>query len=97
MQPSSHELILEDPDQVAETFAGGPMSCTAFGSFATLTFTHIRPSVGRRPGVSSTAVVRARVVVPAEGLRSLRDMLNRVLEEEKALVQANSLAASRFN
>ncbi|AZO82129.1 MULTISPECIES: hypothetical protein [unclassified Bosea (in: a-proteobacteria)] len=73
-----------DPDDVPETFVQGPFSCTVTGHFATLTFTHERPVAekllaGPSAGLSLEAVVRARLIMPVEGLKSLRDSIDQLL------------------
>ncbi|KRE11609.1 hypothetical protein ASE66_24070 [Bosea sp. Root483D1] len=79
----SHVHIV-DPDNVPETFVLGPFSCTVTGHFATLTFTHERPVAeklltGQRAELSLEAVVRARLIMPVEGLKSLRESIDQLL------------------
>jgi hypothetical protein len=78
-----------DPDNVPETFVAGPFNCSSTGAFATLTFTHARPMAekmlaGTAAELSYEAVVRARLVMPAEGLQSLRDSIDALLRERSA-------------
>lgn len=78
-----HEIPVVDPDQIAEILVAGPFNFTVNNSFATLTLTHLRPhaaSVMSTPAeVKMEAVVRARLVIPIDGLRSLRDSLDQLL------------------
>ena len=67
-----------DPDNVPETFCNGGFYLTWSGSFGTLTFTHTRPKVGPLFGggqVEDEQVVRARIILTAENMAALRDLL----------------------
>ena len=73
-----------DPDSIPEILCDGPLNVTAFGNLVALTFTHIRP----RPGVlfqdgriETEAVVRARIVLTAQRLLGLRDLLNQIARD----------------
>ncbi|KRE15668.1 hypothetical protein ASE66_12545 [Bosea sp. Root483D1] len=79
----SHIRVV-DPDNIPETVVAGPFNCSVTGEFATLTFTHGRPVAekmlsGSTAQLSIEAVVRARLVMPVEGLRNLLDSLDQLL------------------
>ncbi|KRE11734.1 hypothetical protein ASE66_24830 [Bosea sp. Root483D1] len=86
-----------DPDNVPETLVVGPFSCTVTGHFATLTFTHERPVAdkllaGPSAELSLQAVVRARLIMPVEGLKSLRDSIDQLLRGREAANQDSDSA-----
>lgn len=87
-----HKVPIVDPDNIPEILIAGPFNCAIAGNFVTLTFTHERPIadklMGPAPEVSIEAIVRARLVMPVEGLRQLRDSIDNVLRNR----QADSLA-----
>lgn len=78
-----------DPDNIPETFVAGPFNCSSTGAFATLIFTHARPVAekmlaGKSAELTYEAVIRARLVMPVEGLQSLRDSIDALLRERSA-------------
>ncbi|AZO82154.1 hypothetical protein B5U98_18200 [Bosea sp. Tri-39] len=78
-----------DPDNIPETVVAGPFNCSLTGELATLTFIHGRPIAekmlaGPTAEISIEAVVRARLVMPVEGLRNLRDSLHQLLRGRQA-------------
>ncbi|MFD9900317.1 hypothetical protein [Mesorhizobium sp. NPDC059025] len=82
------EVRIVDPGNVAETLICGPFNCSVNGSFATLIFTHERliadKLMGSTPEIKVEAVVRARLVMPVEGLKQLRDSIDRILRNRQA-------------
>lgn len=90
----SHILVV-DPDSVPETFVSGPFNCLVTGNFAILTFTCERPVVekllaGTAAEISAEAVVRARLVMPLEGLKNLRDSIDHILRGHQAATLGQS-------
>jgi hypothetical protein len=75
--------IAVDPNNVAESYANGPVNVNVMGPCATLTFTNIRGDVGQlMKGAEATkhsAVVVARVTMPTENLAGLKDLLNKMI------------------
>jgi hypothetical protein len=88
-----------DPNTVPEVFCAGPINLSIVGNFATLTFSHVRKSVADTFGDDSPttreSVIRARVVIPIEGLMELKDMLGRVQRQRPAQSQEVSPAPER--
>src|SRR2546425_2825529 len=81
-KPQTHPSVI-DPDNIPETFATGPLNIEVTGPVAILTFTHARNDIsdlmaGKQPPAVS-AVVRARIVMPAEALGVLRDVINQMI------------------
>jgi hypothetical protein len=91
MADAPNDLPTVDPDNVAEIICAGKFNVALLGPLATLTFTHPRPKVApmmdRNVGDVEN-VVRARIVIPANGLRHLRDIIDGVIK--------NQLSASTF-
>jgi len=80
-QPSEPPVI--DPDLVPETGVTGRINVNVTGPVATITFTHVRPDpadifANKKPAAAVT-VVRARIVMPVEGLAGLRNLLNQII------------------
>jgi hypothetical protein len=77
-----------DPDNVPEVIVAGPFNCSIRNGLATLTFTHERAVpeklMAQMPEVAFEAVVRVRMVMPVEGLRSLRDSLDQMIRNHEA-------------
>jgi len=75
--------VTVDPNNVAEAYANGPVNVNVMGPCATLTFTNIRGDVGQlmKGGeiTKHSAVVVARVTMPAESLVGLKDLLNKMI------------------
>lgn len=71
-----------DGGDVLETFVNGPVNLHVQGNFVTLTFTHIQPNItdllANAQTPRMTTHVRSRIVMPAEAILALRDLLNRV-------------------
>jgi hypothetical protein len=79
-----NNIRVVDPDAVPETLVAGPFNCSVTGDLATLTFTHARPIAeklfaGPVAEMSLEAVIRARLVMPVEGLQNLRDSIDALL------------------
>lgn len=72
-----------DPNNVPEILAVGPYNCSCAGGLTTLTFTHVQLDAAAlfqsTPAMEQVAVVRARIVLPTESLRNLRDSLNQLI------------------
>ena len=80
-QPSEPPVI--DPDLVPETWVTGRINVNVTGPVATITFTHVRPDpadifANKKPA-AAVSVVRARIVMPVEGLAGLRNLLNQII------------------
>ncbi len=76
-----------DPDNVVETLCLGRFNLSISPPLATLTFTHLRPRIGPlidSGTIETESVVRARVVTSLENLAALRDLLNKVFQEDLA-------------
>jgi hypothetical protein len=75
--------VATDPNNVAETYANGPVNLNVMGPCATLTFTNIRGDIGdlMKGGAVTkhSAVVVARVTMPTECLVGLKDLLNKMI------------------
>jgi putative transposase len=72
-----------DPDLVPETWVTGRINVNVTGPVATITFTHVRPDpadifANKKPA-AAVSVVRARIVMPVEGLAGLRNLLNQII------------------
>lgn len=84
MQQPTREPVI-DPDNIAETLCLGQINVQAGpGPLATLTFTNPRSQAGplfAQGTILNEAVVRARIVVTAEQLVGLRDLLDQVLQK----------------
>jgi len=81
-KPQAQPSVI-DPDNIPETFAIGPLNIQVTGPVAILTFTHARNDIhdlmtGKQPPAMK-AIVRARIVMPTETLRALRDMINQMI------------------
>jgi hypothetical protein len=65
-----------DPDLVPETWVTGRINVNVTGPVATITFTHVRPdpadTFANKKPPAAVSVVRARIVMPVEGLAGLR-------------------------
>jgi len=87
--------VPSDPNNVAETFANGPISAQGIGSILTLTFTSIRPSKMDMTSTTApqmTAVVVSRIALPLEVVVQLKHLLNSsVLEQIRPTAQAPTL------
>lgn len=73
-----------DPDHVQETLCIGKFNILLSGAFATITFTHARPTPGALVdhGIAEyESVVRARIVTSAENMIALRDLLIRIFND----------------
>jgi len=73
-----------DPDRVPEVICDGMFNVSVTGSFATLTFTHVRPeptALLRDGTISPNSVVRARIVLTINNLVALRDLLDKVIQK----------------
>ncbi len=76
-----------DPDNVAETLCLGRFNLSISPPLATLTFTHLRPRIAPlidNGAIEPESVVRARIVVSLDNLAALRDLLNKVFQEQEA-------------
>jgi hypothetical protein len=76
--------LVVDPDSIPETLCDGIFNVSIVGSFATLTFTHVRaePSALLKDGtIDPHYVVRARIVLSINNLLALRDVLDRVIQK----------------
>jgi hypothetical protein len=76
-----HPLVT-DPDNVPEILSDGQMNVAIRGSFAVITFTHVRanPTPMFKDGtLEPIAIVTARIVVTIPNLVAPRDLLNRVI------------------
>jgi hypothetical protein len=77
--------VIRDPNNVAETLVNGPINVNIMGTFATLTFTNVRPDVAQafKGEVKDfSAVVSSRLTMPIEILVQLRDMLNQMIQNQ---------------
>jgi hypothetical protein len=73
-----------DPDNISEIICDGRFNVHPNGPLATMTFTHARPDAADlidRSLVSPKFVVRARIVVTMDNLVAMRDLLNRIIQE----------------
>jgi hypothetical protein len=79
-QQSIPQII--DPENIPETLCVGPFNLAVMGPLAVFTFTHIRPQADplvRQGNISHAAVVRARIVIPADDLTAVRNIINETL------------------
>lgn len=71
-----------DPDHVPELLCTGPVNLWLTGPVGTLTFTHLRKPPEKTladAGEDVQGVVRARIVMPLEGLVELAALINRLI------------------
>jgi hypothetical protein len=76
--------IVTDPDNVPEMLCDGQLNVVVTGTYATLTFTRIRPDVTvmfRDGWIDPKSIVRARIVTSLNNLVALRDLLNRIIQD----------------
>lgn len=81
--PPSHPPTI-DPDNVPEIVCDGGINVHAHGNLATITFTHQRPAASAlidKGDVKLQSIVRARIVVTLDNLVALRELLNRIIQE----------------
>ncbi len=74
-----------DPDNVPEIFCEGKFNVNV-APISTLTFTHLRPKAGPmldHGSIQLEAIIRARLLMPYANLVALRDLLNRVIKDER--------------
>lgn len=73
-----------DPNHVPEAFCAGPVNLWVTGPIGTLTFSHLRKPADRTfEDVNSAeleSVIRARVVLPVEGLVELAKLINSMIQ-----------------
>jgi hypothetical protein len=79
-QPQAQQQIsITDPDRVQECLVTGPFTINVTGPLATLVFTQLRPDpdalLHNRNSSPTTAVIRARIVMPTEGLLELKKVI----------------------
>jgi hypothetical protein len=80
-QPQQHTT---DPDSVPETYCDGKFNISVHPPLATITFTTERPDASAlidHGRVETKAIVRSRIVMRLENLVALRDLLNRIIQE----------------
>lgn len=76
-----------DPDKVSEILCLGKYNIHVGGPLATLTFSHARPKAEllfNNGQMDFESIVRARIVIPAESLPGLRDLIDRLIKEQVA-------------
>jgi hypothetical protein len=76
---------VDDPETVPEIWVNGSVNISVTGPVATITFSHVRPNsadlfAGKQPATLN-AVVRARIVMPMEGLAGLKQLLDQLIIE----------------
>jgi hypothetical protein len=76
----------DDPHNIVESFANGPISLNVNGQVATLTFTVIRGDLREQMSTQVVtkviAAVVSRVVLPLEGIGQLRVLLNQMIQDQ---------------
>jgi hypothetical protein len=73
---------ITDPDSIPETLCLGPFNLAIMGPLAVFTFTHLRAEVDslvRQGVVNPTAIVRSRIVIAADDLTTVRDIIDNTL------------------
>lgn len=78
--------VAVDPNNIPETYANGPINLNIMGPCGTLTFTTVRGDIGElmagKQATTHHAIVTSRVTTPIENLVQLRDLLNRLIQEQ---------------
>lgn len=86
-QIHTQQSPVSDPENVPEILCVGPFNIVVTGAFATITFSHIRPDADaliRQSTISPKSIVRARIVLPADGLSVMRDVIDETIRNAKA-------------
>jgi hypothetical protein len=80
---TSQQVEVTDPDRVQECLVTGPFTINVTGPLATLVFTQLRPDPDAlmydKNSTPNTAVIRARIVMPTEGLLELKKVIDGML------------------
>lgn len=76
-------LTVTDPGNVPEVYSNGPINISIVGPCAVITFCNVRADVadignGGQPKFDK-AVVASRMVIPAESMGAIRDMIDQMI------------------
>jgi hypothetical protein len=87
MTTPGQPLTIVDPDNIPETLVTGPFNIQITGPLAVMTFTHLRNDpndvFSRKNPPRAEAIVRARLVIPLEGLLEIRKLIEGMVAKNK--------------